>query len=133
MKLLDQLIEERAEIGALQTQLVNRAADEVRDLTEEEDKNLADLQTRASEVDARIENLREMHERTLEADKIKAEVRALNAENPVQEPAVGQAVVKEEPLTYRSDNSHETSFVKDFIDSVVSKDAAATERIHRHQ
>ena len=68
MKLLDQLIEERAEITALQTQLVNRAADEVRDLTDEEDKNLADLQTRASEVDARIENLREMHERTLEAD-----------------------------------------------------------------
>ena len=133
MKLLDQLIEERAEITALQTQLVTRAADEVRDLTEEEDKNLADLQTRASQVDARIENLREMHARTLEADKIKAEVRALNAENPVQEPAVGQAVVKEEPLTYRSDNAHETSFVKDFIDSVVSKDAAATDRIHRHQ
>ena len=37
MKLLDQLIEERAEITALQTQLVTRAADEVRDLTEEED------------------------------------------------------------------------------------------------
>ena len=35
MKLLDQLIAERSEISAMQTALVNRAADEVRDLTEE--------------------------------------------------------------------------------------------------
>ena len=133
MKLLDQLIAERSEISAMQTALVNRAADEVRDLTEEEDKNLADFQTRASELDRRIEDLRTMQEATLKADAMRAEVRAMNAENPEEAPATGQAVVKEEPLTYRSDNQHEVSFVKDFIDSVVSKDAAATERIHRHQ
>ena len=133
MKLLDQLIAERSEISAMQTALVNRAADEVRDLTEEEDKNLADFQTRASELDRRIADLRTMQEATLKADAMRAEVRAMNAENPEEAPATGQAVVKEEPLTYRSDNSHELSFVKDFIDSVVSKDAAATERIHRHQ
>ena len=133
MKLLDQLIAERSEISAMQTALVNRAADEVRDLTEEEDKNLADFQTRASELDRRIEDLRTMQEATLKADAMRAEVRAMNAENPEEAPATGQAVVKEEPLTYRSDNSHELSFVKDFIDSVVSKDVAATERIHRHQ
>ena len=52
--------------------------------------------------------------------------------NPEEEPAVGQAVVKDEPLTYRQDN-HEFSFVKDFIDSVVSKDIGATQRIQRHQ
>ena len=133
MKLLDQLIAERSEISAMQTALVNRAADEVRALTEEEDKNLADFQTRASELDRRIEDLRTMQEATLKADAMRAEVRAMNAENPEEAPATGQAVVKEEPLTYRSDNSHELSFVKDFIDSVVSKDVAATERIHRHQ
>ena len=133
MKLLDQLIAERSEISAMQTALVNRAADEVRDLTEEEDKNLADFQTRASELDRRIEDLRTMQEATLKADAMRAEVRAMNAENPEEAPATGQAVVKEDPLTYRSDNSHELSFVKDFIDSVVSKDVAATERIHRHQ
>lgn len=133
MKLLDQLIAERSEISAMQTALVNRAADEVRDLTEEEDKNLADFQTRASELDRRIEDLRTMQEATLKADAMRAEVRAMNAENPEEAPATGQAVVKEEPLTYRQDNQHEVSFVKDFIDSVVSKDVAATERIHRHQ
>jgi HK97 family phage major capsid protein len=74
-----------------------------------------------------------MQEATLKADAMRAEVRALNAENPTEEPATGQAVVKEEPLTYRQDNQHDVSFVKDFIDSVVSKDAAASERIQRHQ
>jgi len=133
MKLLDQLISELAEISAMQTALVNRAADEVRDLTEEEDKNLADFQDRASSLDRRIEDLRTMREATLKAEAMKAEVRALNAENPAEEPATGQAVVKEEPLTYRQDNQHDVSFVKDFIDSVVSKDAAASERIQRHQ
>ena len=133
MKLLDQLIAERSEISAMQTALVNRAADEVRDLTEEEDKNLADFQTRASELDRRIEDLRTMQEATLKADAMRAEVRAMNAENPTEEPATGQAVVKEEPLTYRQDNQNEVSFVKDFIDSVVSKDVAASERIQRHQ
>ena len=133
MKLLDQLISERAEISAMQTALVNRAADEVRDLTEDEDKNLADFQDRASTLDRRIEDLRQMQEATLKADAMRAEVRALNAENPTEEPATGQAVVKEEPLTYRQDNQHDVSFVKDFIDSVVSKDAAASERIQRHQ
>ena len=133
MKLLDQLISERAEISAMQTALVNRAADEVRDLTEEEDKNLADFQDRASSLDRRIEDLRTMQEATLKADAMRAEVRALNAENPTEEPATGQAVVKEEPLTYRQDNQKDVSFVKDFIDSVVSKDVAASERIQRHQ
>ncbi len=106
MKLLDQLISERAEISAMQTALVNRAADEVRDLTEEEDKNLADFQDRASTLDRRIEDLRQMQEATLKADAMRAEVRALNAENPTEEPATGQAVVKEEPLTYRQDNQN---------------------------
>jgi HK97 family phage major capsid protein len=133
MKLLDQLISERAEISAMQTALVNRAADEVRDLTEDEDKNLADFQDRASTLDRRIEDLRQMQEATLKADAMRAEVRALNAENPTEEPATGQAVVKEEPLTYRQDNQKDVSFVKDFIDSVVSKDVAASERIQRHQ
>jgi HK97 family phage major capsid protein len=133
MKLLDQLIAERAEISAMQTALVNRAADEVRDLTEDEDKNLADFQDRASTLDRRIEDLRQMQEATLKADAMRAEVRALNAENPTEEPATGQAVVKEEKLTYRQDNQNDVSFVKDFIDSVVSKDVAASERIQRHQ
>ena len=132
MKLLDQLVEERAEISAMQTALVTRASDEVRDLTEDEDKNLADFQERAAQLDRRIDDLRNMHESTLKADTMRAEVRALNAENPEEPQAMGQAVVTNEPLTYRSDNI-EHSFIRDFIDSNVSKDVAATPRIQRHQ
>jgi len=132
MKLLDQLVEERAEISAMQTALVTRASDEVRDLTEDEDKNLTDFQERAAQLDRRIDDLRNMHESTLKADTMRAEVRALNAENPEEPQAMGQAVVTNEPLTYRSDNI-EHSFIRDFIDSNVSKDVAATQRIQRHQ
>ena len=132
MKLLDQLVAEREEISVTQKAMYARAEEDLRDLTEAEDKNLADLQTRAVELDSRIANLHDTVKRELNADRMKAEVRALNAENPEEEPAVGQAVVKDEPLTYRQDN-HEFSFVKDFIDSVVSKDIGATQRIQRHQ
>ena len=50
MKLLDQLVEERAEISEAQTGLVQRAADEERDLTETEDTNLKELATRAQKT-----------------------------------------------------------------------------------
>ena len=58
MQLLDTLVEERAEISESQTGLVQRAADEERDLTETEDASLKDLSTRASELDTRISELR---------------------------------------------------------------------------
>ena len=133
MKLLTQMQDERAEIGATQKQIVTRAHDESRELTDVEEKNMKDLQQRADELDERIKDLRYTLERNLEADKERAEVRALTAENPEAPAVSAQAVVTEEPLTYRQDNNHELSFVKDFIDSVVSKDPTATERIHRHQ
>ena len=131
MKLLDQLIEERAEISATQKTVYDRAGEELRDLTEAEDKNLGDLQTRSVELDERIESLKDTLERELKADTRRAEVRALNAENPQEPQPVGQTVVTHEPLTYRSDNK-EHSFIIDFIDSNVSKDVAATQRLQRH-
>mgnify|MGYP003149082529 CR=1 FL=1 len=132
MKLLDQLIEERAEISATQKTVYDRAGEELRDLTEAEDKNLGDMQTRSIELDERIESLKDTLERELKADTRRAEVRALNAENPQEPQPVGQTVVTEEPLTYRADNT-DHSFIRDFIDANVSKDVAATQRIHRHQ
>ena len=106
MKLLDQLVEERAEISAMQTALVTRASDEVRDLTEDEDKNLADFQERAAQLDRRIDDLRNMHASTLKADTMRAEMRALNADTPEEPQTMGQAVHQNEPLTHRSPNHH---------------------------
>ena len=76
MKLLDQLVEERAEISEAQTGLVQRAADEERDLTETEDTNLKELATRAEQLDTRIEELRSVQVANLEAAKLRAEVQA---------------------------------------------------------
>ena len=60
MKLLDQLVSERAEIATAVEAVLDRAAEETRDLTEAEDKNLGDLTTCARDLDARIADLREI-------------------------------------------------------------------------
>ena len=94
MKLLDQLVEERAEISTAQEGLVNRAADEERDLTETEDQSLKDLATRAVELDARIQELRDVQTANLEAAKLRAEVAATDDS---ETRAVGNVVVTNEP------------------------------------
>ena len=76
MKLLDQLVAERAEIATAVEAVLDRAAEETRDLTETEDSNLADLTTRAKTIDARIADLREIQISHLEAAKLRAEVAA---------------------------------------------------------
>ena len=96
MKLLDQLVEERAEISETQTSLVTRAADEERDLTETEDQSLKDLAVRAEELDTRIAELRAVQVANLEAAKLRAEV---NATDDTETRAVGNVVVTNEPLT----------------------------------
>ncbi len=128
MKLLDQLVEERAEITEAQTGLVNRAADEERDLTETEDKNLKDLATRAEELDARITELREVQVANLEAAKLKAEVQA--TEDSTETRAVGNVVVTDEPLTYRANGDH--NFFQDMYRAQVLSDPAAQARQTRH-
>ena len=70
MKLLDQLVEERAEISEAQEGIVVRAADEARDLSESEDTNLKDLATRATALDERITELRAVQVANLEAAKL---------------------------------------------------------------
>ena len=80
MKLLDQLVEERAEISEAQEGIVVRAADEARDLSESEDTNLKDLATRATALDERITELRDVQVANLEAAKLRAEVERLRGE-----------------------------------------------------
>lgn len=108
MQLLNQLIEERAEIGETQTTIVTRAAEEARDLTEVEDKNLTDLQARSLTLDSRIAELREIKERNMAAELMKAEVKAMGGETETK--SVGGAIVRNEPLTY-SQNRADHSFL----------------------
>ena len=129
MKLLDQLVEERAEISTAQEGLVNRAADEERDLTETEDTSLKDLATRAVELDARIQELRDVQTANLEAAKLRAEVAATDDS---ETRAVGNVVVTNEPHTY-SEHNRSVSFFGDLYNMQYNNDIEASDRIRRHR
>ena len=129
MKLLDQLVEERAEISTAQEGLVNRAADEERDLTETEDTSLKDLATRAVELDARIQELRDVQTANLEAAKLRAEVAATDDS---ETRAVGNVVVTNEPNTY-SEHNRSVSFFGDLYNMQYNNDIEASDRIRRHR
>jgi HK97 family phage major capsid protein len=129
VKLLDQLINERAEIATTVEATLNRAADEHRDLTEAEDKNIGELTTRAKDLDARIADLREIQIANLEAAKLRAEV--ASTEKP-ESAAVNRIEVKHEPLTYRADEK-EFSFFQDAYAAQFLSDAGAAARLARHQ
>jgi HK97 family phage major capsid protein len=129
VKLLDQLINERAEIATTVEATLNRAADEHRDLTEAEDKNIGELTTRAKDLDARIADLREIQIANLEAAKLRAEV--ASTEKP-ESAAVNRIEVKHEPLTYRADEK-DFSFFQDAYAAQFLSDAGAAARLARHQ
>lgn len=129
MKLLDQLVEERAEISEAQTGLVTRAADEERDLTETEDTNLKELATRAEELDTRIAELRAVQVANLEAAKLRAEV---SNTDDTEHRAVGNVVVTHEPMTYVEEN-RSVSFFQDLYNSQFNGDIDASDRIRRHR
>ena len=131
MQLLNQLIEERAEIGETQTSIVTRAAEEARDLTEVEDKNLSDLQARSLTLDSRIAELRQIKERNMAAELMKAEVKAMGGQE-TETKSVGGAIVRNEPLTY-SQNRADHSFFNDVFAAYIVKDRNAEDRINRHQ
>ena len=128
MKLLDTLVDERADISEAQTGLVTRAAEEERDLTETEDASLKDLATRADELDTRIAELRAVQVANLEAAKLRAEV---NATDDSEVRAVGNVTVINEPLTYAKEN-RSTSFFADMYASQ-NGDIDASDRIRRHR
>ncbi len=128
MKLLDQLVEERAEITGTQEGIVNLAAEESRDLTDTEDTNLRDLKGRADELDERIAELRSVQVANLEAAKLRAEV--ANTEEP-EERAAGRVTIVDEPMTYREGGDHD--FFVDAYRSAVHGDPAAAGRLERHR
>ena len=129
MQLLDTLVEERAQITETQTGLVQRAADEERDLSETEDASLKDLATRAEELDTRIKELRAVQVANLEAAKLRAEV---NATDDTETRAVGNVVVTNEPLTYTEEN-RSVSFFQDLYNSQYNGDIDESDRIRRHR
>ena len=130
MRLLTQLIEERAELSETVGGILERAADETRDLSESEDDNLAELKTRADALDARITELRAVQVQNLEAAKMRAEVAATN--DPETRSAAGVVKVTSEPLTYHEHRS-DRSFFTDMYMSQQYGDIDATARLRSHR
>ena len=128
MNLLNQLVSERDEISSTQTGLVERAADEARDLTESEDTNLKDLKTRADVLDVRIGELRSIQVANLEAAKLRAEVSA--TDDTPEERAAGRVTITDEPLTYGEHSGR--SFFSDPYRSQYHHDPASQARMARH-
>ena len=129
VRLLDQLVEERAELSETVDGVLTRAADESRDLTEAEDKNLADLKARADALDERITELRAIQVQNLEAAKLRAEVAA--TDEPESRAAAGIVNVTSEPLTYSEQRSH--SFFSDMYHAQTYGDRDAQARLERHR
>ena len=126
MKLLDQLVDERAEIGTAMAAVCDAAAEETRDLSDTEEQNLSDLHARADSLDARISELRDIQLANAEAAKMRAEV------TPTQDDAEKATEVRvgDEPLTYSETSGR--SFFRDLYASQFHHDPSAQGRIARH-
>ena len=129
VNLLQKLVQERAELSETVEGILERAADEGRDLADTEDKTLGELKTRADELDARISELRDVQVKNLEAAKLRAEIQA-DDDQPEQRSAAGVVRVTDEVRTYepRSKNS----FFQDIVAANRYGDAGAQQRLARH-
>jgi HK97 family phage major capsid protein len=131
MRLLDQLITERAEITTTQEGVLTRAADETRDLGDGEEATLAALATRAVELDERITQLRSIADANAAAATVRADV-TTRAADPTAPAATGApAVVTREERTYEERGTH--SFFSDLFHAQIMRDPVALDRITGHQ
>jgi len=131
MKLLDQLVSERADVAETMNGILDTAAEETRDLTESEETNISDLHGQAEKLDTRITELRDIQVANLEAAKLRAEVTHGDDDDDEGDHENALRVrVKEEALTYAQESSN--SFFRDIYNSQMNHDPQAQERISNH-
>jgi HK97 family phage major capsid protein len=114
------LTEKRDAALAKADELVAKAADEKRELTTEEDTEIAQTLESVRDLDEQIRRHKELEERAAAA----AESRKASG----VEAAV--TTVKSEPRTYRASGDH--SFIRDAFAAQFSNDFSASERLARH-
>ena len=120
MALSEKLIEKRDAHLATAQGIVDAAEAEVRDLTTEENDQIGVALRSASDLDAQIEQHKELEARNAKA----AEMRA-------QSGITAPAVVKSEPRTYSRENRN-ASFLADAFAAQFNNDFGAKERLARH-
>ena len=118
MAMSEKLVEKRSALLAEAQAVVDAAEAEARDLTTEEDAQVATALKGAAELDASIKHHQELEARN-------AAAAAARKEN-----GLGVAVVKSEPRTYNKNGEH--SFLTDAFNAQVLGDTEARERIGRH-
>ena len=120
MSYSDKLIEKRDANLASAQAIVEAAEAEVRELTTEEDAEIAIALRSASDLDSQISQHRDLESRNAKA----AEMRA-------QAGLTAPAVVRSEARTYSRENRN-TSFLADAFSAQFNNDPLAQERIQRH-
>lgn len=127
--LLDQRAATKAELDTL---LDAVAVEQRSDLTDVESAKFDELRSRIADLDAQRTPL-EQRVAEIEAEIAAAEqaAEAVKRYQPTERPAYDRvARVSHEPSTYRADNNHEVSFVRDL--AFRSIDPTAPERLSRH-
>ena len=117
----NQLTEKRDALLAKADAIVSAAAEAPRDLTTEEDAEIAATLETVRDLDEQIRRHKELEERAAAAT---ASRKAANADAAV-------SVVKSEPRTYHAKSEH--SFIADAFRAQFSNDFDAQQRLARHQ
>jgi HK97 family phage major capsid protein len=122
MSLTKNLIEKRDASLSKAEAIVEAAKLEARDLTTEEDAEIASVLDECRSLDEQIKTHSELEKRSAEAAELRKEKKF--------DVAVGGAVVKSEARTYAP--QADTSFIRDAYSAQFNNDFAASERLSRH-
>jgi len=120
MSYSDTLTEKRNALLAKAEAITELAQTEARELTAEEDTEIAVALDEVRSLDDQIKRHSELEQRSLEAKEIRKETGV----------ELGVAVVKSEPRTYTERSSH--SFIRDAFQAQFNNDYQAKERLARH-
>ena len=120
MSYSDTLTEKRNALLAKAEAITELAQTEARELSSEEDTEIAVALDEVRSLDEQIKRHAELEQRSLEAKEIRKETGV----------ELGVAVVKSEPRTYSERSGH--SFVRDAYNAQFNGDFSAKERLARH-
>ena len=123
---LESLREKRESKTGMIQSIVDRAAEEVRDVSEVELANIEALNLGVKKLDERIEQISDIELRNAKAADLAAKV---DANKPAEKRE--QIKVVSEPVTYHERADH--SFLADAVKAHFGTDVAASDRIKRHQ
>lgn len=125
---LESLREKRENKTSTVESIINRAAEEARDLSEVELANVEALNLEVKKLDERIEQMSDIELRNAKAAELAAKVDGASTSEKRQTASV--KIVSEE-LTYSERNAQH--FLQDAVNAHFRRDPQAEERIARHQ